>query len=182
MSLSPSVENYVLGRGVLSAAEWSGGAIGSYVDMGNAPTFEVELTLETLEHFSSRSGLKTKDKEVVLQAGYNLNFTLDEKSATNLRLFLLGTQSGQDIRGLTALDTEYALKFTSDNPEGPNEVWNFWKAKFKPAGAHGLISDEWATMQFTASGLSDATGHATSPYFTVTRVTSTSTTTTTTTT
>jgi hypothetical protein len=48
MSLSPSVENYVLGRGVLSAAEWSGGAIGSYVDMGNAPTFEVELTLETL--------------------------------------------------------------------------------------------------------------------------------------
>ena len=73
-------ELYTLGRGILSIAEWSGAGPGEYSDVGNCPRFEVNLTEEQLEHFSHRSGLKTKDKVVTLEVGYSLSFDLDEIS------------------------------------------------------------------------------------------------------
>ena len=59
---SPSTDNYMIGKGVLSIAKWTNGAVGSYVDVGNCPKFEYELTEQVLEHYNSRSGLKEQDQ------------------------------------------------------------------------------------------------------------------------
>jgi hypothetical protein len=179
----PNVDNYMIGKGVLSIAVWAGGSIGSYVDVGNCPAFTFEMTEQAIEHFSSRSGLKEQDQETVIQSGYTVNFTLDEISVENLRMFMKGTLSGtRIIYANTNTQVQYALKFISDNPVGPNTKFEFWKCKLTPNGAFSLISDEYTSLQFTGKGLADRTGHSTSPFFTATFDTTTSSTTTSTTT
>jgi hypothetical protein len=181
MKSSPSTSLYTLGRGILSIGEWSGTTPpASYTDVGNCSKFEVEVTETKLDHYSSRSGTKTKDKSVVLETGYTCTFDLDEMSLFNLRIFLKATLVGKNVlRANTAMDKEYALKFVSDNPAGPDETWEFWRCLLSPGGPFSLISDEWELLTFSAEGLSDVANHSTSPYFNVTFSTTTTTTTTT---
>lgn len=175
---SPSTTLYTLGRGILSMEEWSGSTPPvSYTDVGNCPRMEVEVTEEKLDHFSSRTGLRQKDKTVVLETGYTLNFDLDEISVRNMQAYLKATLSGGNVLLANMVtDREYALKFVSDNPVGPNEVWEFWRVELSPNGAFSLIGEEYSTLSFTGEGLSDATNHPTSTFFTVTFGTTTTTT------
>lgn len=180
-----SVENYSVGKGILWIAEWSGTTPpvdpGDYREMGNCPSIEVEPALERLAHYSSREGFRLKDKNPIIQTDYNVNFDCDEIASKNLNVFLLGNLDGNVIHAMQATDKEYALKFISDNPIGPNGTWNFWRATISSNGAMALIGEEWMTMSFMGEGLADVANHATSPYFDVTMVTTTTTTTTTTT-
>jgi hypothetical protein len=185
--ISPSTENYSLGKGVLKIGEWSGATAptypGQYTDVGNCPEFTIEVTETVLDHYSSRSGIKVKDKTVTLETGYTLKFKLDEKSVLNMKMFLKATLSGVNVLlANTQLNKEYALAFQADNPVGPNDLWQFWRCKLKPDGAFNLIGDTWQEMGFSGEGLADVAGHETSPYFSVTFATTTSTTSTTTTT
>jgi hypothetical protein len=178
-AVSPSTTLYTLGKGVLSIGEWSGATPpGAYTDVGNAPRFEVEVTEEVLDHYSSRSGTRVKDEQVVLETGYTLSFDLDEISILNLKTYLKGTLAGANvIQANQALGREHALKFVSDNPTGPNETWEFWRCRLAPGGPFSLISDDWALLSFTGEGLADRDNHASSPFFNVTFATTTTTTT-----
>ena len=180
---SPNVDNYMIGKGVLQIAKWDGGTVGLFVDVGNCPKFEYEMTESTLEHFSSRQSLKEQDQETVITSGYNVNFTLDEISVENLRMFMKGALSGtRIIYANQNVNQLYALKFISDNPVGPYCNYEFHKCKLTPSGAFSLISDEYTSLSFSGKGLADRAGHSTSPFITATFDTTTSTTTTTTTT
>lgn len=177
-----SVNNLTIGKGILSIAQWSGGSIGAYYDMGNVNSLEVEPVLERLPHYSSRSGFRTKDRNPIVQTEYTLNFVAEEICAENLNRFLLGTLQGENtVYGLMGTNIEYACRFVSDNPIGPNQTWDFWKLTLSPNGAMQLIGEEWMSMSFTGEGLADTGGHPSSPYFTVVTSEATSTTTTTTT-
>lgn len=163
-----SVENLAVGKGIISVGQWSGTTPpGSYSDMGNCPSLTVEPATERLPHYSSRTEFRLKDKNPIIQNDYTLTFDLDEMAAVNLNKFLMGTMSGSQILGLQGANLEFAIKFVSDNPIGPNQQWDFWKCTLSPSGALQLIGDEWMFMSFTAEGLADTTNHATSPYFTV---------------
>ena len=181
VATSHSTQLYTVGRGILYIAEWNGDtapSAGDFNDMGNAISIDVELTEDVMEHYTTRSGLKKKDKVVIIQSGYTVSFVLDEESIRNLRMWLKGTMSGSNvIMANTALNAEYALKFVSANATGPNQTWEFWKAKVSPNGTFSLISDDWAQLSFTAEGLADEAGHPTSQYFNVTFATTTTTTT-----
>lgn len=180
--LPSSVNLLSIGKGILTIAEWSAGVIGAYEDMGNVNSIEVEPVIERLPHYSSRSGFRTKDRNPIIQTDYNITFVAEEIAAVNLNRFLLGTLSGlRTVYGMQAPNVEYALHFVSDNPIGPNQVWDFWKVTLSPSGALQLIGEEWMSMSFAGEGLADVGGHPTSPYFTVVSSEATSTTTTTTT-
>lgn len=184
MPANPSTELLTLGKGALYLAEFSGGSPGTYRDLGNSPSVAVEIAIEVLDHFSSRSGSKEKDKQAVVQRGYKVNFDLDEKSKLNLALLTSGTLSGNTIQALTDAGTskEFALRFVSDNPEGPNDRWEFWKGKIRARGEVSLIGEEWMTMPFVFDGLKDAVNQASSPWFNIYYSTTTTTTTSSTTT
>lgn len=171
---SPDVNLYTLGRGVLYIGEWSGSTPpSSVVDLGNVPKMDVEITENVLNHYSFRTGLKTRDKIVTLESGYTATFELDEISAANLKYFLKGTivGAGQNvIRANTALSAEYALIFRAANPNsyGEKQKWEFWRCRLTPGGAFSLISDDWMKLPLKAEGLADAENHANTPYFDVT--------------
>ena len=167
---SPNPANYTLGRGVLSVGRWNGVTPPvdvDYVDLGNCPKLDVEVTETKLEHYLSRAMNKLKDKVVTLESGYNLNFELDELSINNLQMFLRASIDSGVILGIAVPDQEYAFKFVSNNPVGPNDVWQFWRCRLAPGAAMGLIADTWQSMQFKGEGLADIANHPTTPWFNV---------------
>lgn len=178
MATPASTNNYSIGKGELFIADWSSTGPGAYTSMGNCPSIEMEPTVERLEHYSSLSGLRNRDKYPIIQTAYTLTFDCDEIAAVNLSKYLLGSQSGEDILGLQNANQEYSLKFVAANPVGVKYTWNFWRCVLGPNGAMALIGDEWQVMSFSGEGLADTTNQAASPYFTVTRITTTTTSTT----
>jgi len=87
-------DNLVLGRGIvyLNRYNASGELLGER-DIGNCPELSYNVALSKLEHFNSRSGLKSKDKEVITQITPSLKFTVDEISIENFNMMSLGTSS-----------------------------------------------------------------------------------------
>jgi hypothetical protein len=164
------VLDYTISKGIFSIATYTNGVKGSYEDMGNCPTAEIEPVIERLPHYSSRTGYKTKDKNPVILTEYMLRFDLDEISAPNLTRFLLATRAAGTgvIKAMVAIDSEFAVKLVEDNPSGKNKTWEFHRMTLKPAGAMALITEEWAAMSYEGEGLSDTIGNPTSPYITVT--------------
>lgn len=177
--VNPSPQLYTLGRGIVSIGEWVGTTPPTppLTDVGNSPRFEVEVTEERLEHFASRSGTRLKDKTVVLETGYTLNFDLDEISVANMQKFLKASLTGSNVlHANQLLDKEYAIEFASDNPAGENQKWEFWRVQLNPGGAFNVISDEWSLLTFEGDGLADEANNPTSPFFDVTFITTTTTT------
>lgn len=87
--MGSSPENYTLGKGVVSFNRKVGSVYQGELDLGNCPEFSFNISIEKLEHFSSRGGLRAKDKEVISQVSPSVSFTLDEISADNLALLTL---------------------------------------------------------------------------------------------
>ena len=96
----PNTNDYNLGRGIVyfSLLDTNGLPTGGYRDLGNAPEFNVSFETETLEHQSSRLGLKVTDKEVVISQKCKLSLTLDEINFDNLAIVMSGTAlNDQDL-------------------------------------------------------------------------------------
>lgn len=178
------VELYTLSRGILYIAtlDPTTKIPGSFTDLGEVATMDIEPTEEILDHFSRRSKVRVKDKVVTLESGYVLNFTLEEYSLANMALFVRGNYSGLTVSANQNLAGEYALRFVEDNAEGYNKTWDFRRVKIRPNGAMTLLGDEWSQMPFTAEGLDDSTNNPTSPFFDIAFHTTTTTSTTTSTT
>lgn len=90
MADTPNTDNYTLGKGVVFFNQLVSGAYTGERDLGNAPAFTFSIALEKLEHFSSRGGLKAKDKEIISQITPAVAFTLDEVNKENMALLTLG--------------------------------------------------------------------------------------------
>jgi len=87
-------DNYTLGRGIVYLSMYDAqGNLGKEIDVGNAPELSFNIDISTLEHFSSRSGIKAKDKEIVTEVKPSISFVLDEMKVSNMEMFLLGSSA-----------------------------------------------------------------------------------------
>lgn len=87
--------NYTIGgTRILFAEETSTGVFGEYTDLGNIVSASVAAEIDRLEHFTAKSGTRTKDREVVRQASFSIPFTFDEPNAYNLNLLFMGKKTG----------------------------------------------------------------------------------------
>lgn len=151
MADAPSVTNYTIGKGVVSFKKTGAP---SYRDLGNVPTLEFTPTIETLDHFSSRSGVREKDLTVVLQKAGTLRMVMEEFDAENMALMLLGT-SGVDASGYTYIDIfsesqiSGELQFIGTNDVGRLFQLDLLKVDFIPGSSVSFISDEWGQLEIT---------------------------------
>ncbi len=118
MAVSPSTDNYTLGKGVVFFDQ-KNQTTGLYMgerDLGNAPAFAFNTAIEKLDHYSSRGGLKAKDKEIISQITPGVTFTLDEINKQNLALLTLGelNEVTQVAGGATAEAVTAHLGLRSD--------------------------------------------------------------------
>lgn len=87
MAVSPSTENYMYSKGsIFFRPEGENG----YLHLGNCPAFSLNVELEKAEHFSSMSGIKEKDFSKVIQKSAKGSITMEELSAENLNLVMMG--------------------------------------------------------------------------------------------
>ncbi len=150
---SPNINNYFIGKGVL---EFQRDGDAEYRDMGNATTVEFTPDLETLDHFSSRAGVKTKDRTVVISKSGTLHIVLEEWTPANMAIALLGEQ-GVDGNGNIAIDifatnaVSGKLRFRGTNEVGPKYQVELNRVDFIPSAALGFLSDEWGAIDLTAN-------------------------------
>ena len=92
---TPSTENYVLGRGMLYWDPWDTSTTAYLGEraLGNAPEVSINMNATFLDHFSSMSGFKSKDKTVVNEVSPQVTFTLEELVSDNWQLLVFGTKT-----------------------------------------------------------------------------------------
>jgi len=153
MPASPNVQNYHIGKGIVSFKE-TGASV--FTDLGNAPSFVYTPTIEKLEHFSSREGVKTKDFTAITQAGATITFTLDEITGLNLSFFSLAEQ-GTDTDGNITLSGLSKTEFTGDiKVVGTNDIGQqvdyIGRISVVPAGEFSFITaeDEFSVLTIEA--------------------------------
>lgn len=104
---SPNTENYFIGKGNVY---WMGSEETVWRHLGNVPEFEVSLTIDKLDHFSSMEGTRKKDRSIVREQGGTVRMVLEELTAQNLELALMGTASA------AAVDLDTTGDITSGDP------------------------------------------------------------------
>lgn len=85
--ISPNINGYYIGKGIVS---WQALGAAGFTDLGNVSSFEITPQIKTLPHYSARLGIKTKDAEVVQEKSCQIKLTMDEFTAVNLQIVLLG--------------------------------------------------------------------------------------------
>lgn len=157
-NVSHSVDLYTIGKGILQFDRFdSDGLPTGLRDLGNAPNFTLTPSEDSLEHFSSREGIKTLDLEVSLIRKITGKFTLDEYDRENLRLALFGATGAWAINLLTAGTIEGTLDFVGTNDVGPRFHVEIWKAKLKPVSEINFISEGWGAIDFEFTVQKDIT-------------------------
>jgi len=161
MPTSPNVNNYHIGKGVVSFKEVGQS---TYRDLGNAPSFVYTPAVEKLEHFSSREGVKTKDFTAITQISATIKVTLDEVTGENLQYFALG-ELGTDTDGNVTIDAMQKTEFVGDiKVVGTNDIGQKVDfdatVSFVPEGDFSFITaeDQFTTLELTAEIQRDASG------------------------
>lgn len=156
-AVSPNVLLYSVLKGTVSFTPTAG----SPRDLGNAPEFELTPTVDKLDHFSSRAGTRKKDRSVVREQTLTARIVLDEWTADNLKIALMGGDlttgtDGTKSFGIFAVsEITGALTFTGTNDVGSKVSLDLPSVSFTPSGSLNLISDEWGQMEISAEVLFD---------------------------
>ncbi len=158
MGTSPDVLNYYIGKGVVSI-KLDGES--SFRNIGNVPELELTPVIEKLDHFSSTAGIKTKDRSVATTVGGTLRIVLDEMTAENLQLALVGaldfdSASDTEIDILSLSELKGAVNFVGANDVGQQLDFSLLSVDFSAGAGVNLISDEWGQIEITGELLSVA--------------------------
>jgi hypothetical protein len=129
-------------------------------DLGNCPEFELTPAVDKLDHFSSRAGVRSKDRSVAREKTLEVRMVLDEYSPENVRMALLGSAltpstSGQEFGIFSESEIRGAVRFVGTNDIGSQINLNLPSVSFLPSSAQNFISEEWGTMELTGDVLFD---------------------------
>lgn len=156
INVSPDAENLQVGKGKVFFKKEGAS---EFVDIGNVPELEYEPTIERLDHFTSRAGIRTKDKSVVIERGGSLRVLMEEMTAFNLHMVLMGVIGNDGPAGEPSVDifqsdiVKGELKFEATNDVGPRWDLHFYNVEFAPSGSFNPISDEWNQVEVTGEVL-----------------------------
>jgi hypothetical protein len=152
MAESPNTDNYTLGKGVVFFDQLVSGVYTGERDLGNAPEFNFSIAIEKLEHYSSRGGLKAKDKEIISQITPSLAFTLDEINKENIALLTLGDVI-EVTQALGAADAEEVTAYLGKRTPLANRGVTFWNLPYDGGSTPTLF-----VVGETVTGAGGATG------------------------
>lgn len=156
---SPDTGNLYLGKGI-AYFKISGEA--DYRDMGNIPEIELTPEIEELEHFTSRTGVRTKDLTVVLEKSGTVRWVMEEWTPANLQLFFLGGTIDENAQGGPVFDilssdaVSGAWKFIGANAQGPQYLVELYNVRVVPNAGLNLIGEEWGTIEVNGEMLLDS--------------------------
>lgn len=152
---SPNVLYYSVLKGIVKFTPTGG----VQRDLGNAPEIELTPGTEKLDHFSSRAGVRSKDRSVLLEKTLTLRIVIDEFDPENVRMALLGstvadnTSGNASFRIFAESEITGAIYIEGTNTIGSQVRLQLPSVSFTPSGSINFISEEWAQMELTAEVL-----------------------------
>lgn len=169
MSTSPDIANLSVGKGIVSFTP-DGGA---ERDLGEVSTLTTTPNVDILDYFSARSGISKKVKSVVRTTSLEVAMTMNEITAENLALQLLGevqqlTTGQKTFRIMSQAAVTGSLKFTGTNNIGNKVDIVLDSVTFRPSGAFSPISEDWQGVEVTGEALATEYTDGTSDFGSVT--------------
>lgn len=158
--LSPNIGNYYIGKGIVKI-KLLGESM--YTHVGNCPTFEFQAKVTQLDHYSSMTGVKVKDFTAVTEISGSLTMILEEFTARNMGLALLGLPTGGPSPSPDSIDIFSdpviygSIRFDGENDIGPRWTVEFPLVSIKPNKALALIGSTWGTIDLMGDVLFDHT-------------------------
>ena len=154
--ISPNPDNYFIGRGILW---WKNTGAGSttWRDLGNAPVVQFKPAIKNLDHFSSRQGIKNKDKSVPIEANATVVMQLEEWTRDNLALAMMGPEGVSPFDILIESTVTGGIFLLGTNSIGARMAMNLPIVNLTPTGTFDFIgtSDKFGTLEITGDVLAD---------------------------
>ncbi len=168
MATAPNILNYTILQGIVSFAVGATEPVTWLAshDLGNVIKAEVALDgVESKQHFSRRTGIRSVDVEQVTKKGATLTLDLEEYTVGNLRLALSGdtpvaaTPSGMKFKLMGNTAVVGWVKIDGTNTIG-GKISFLGKVSVKPAGTLNLISqnDDYDNFSVAMTILADVNG------------------------
>lgn len=167
-----SNNNYTLGRGELYFSRFADPDAktlpegGGFRFLGNVPTFTVNITATTLDHYRATRGVKVKDLTVTVQVDYAANIVMEDISIPNLALSFL-SDSNDYTRAAATGQTEtlhnvipgrrYFVGMSDDNPGGFRNIANVVVDGLTP-GVDYFFDGESGGIEFNIGGAVTSAG------------------------
>lgn len=134
-----------------------------FEDIGNCPKLEFTGEFESIEHFSSREGVKTRDKKAIISRKGTLNISLDEVTIETIQYAMLGgTPTGatgaQRMNIFDTANITCAVRLVGTNDYGKTFTWQYNSVDIIPGNAISFIGDDWTTLDLTGEVGADANG------------------------
>lgn len=126
-------QNYSLGRGKVYFDEFVAGTFNLTGEqyIGNTPDFNMNVTSQTLDHYTADDAVKILDEQALIQIDRKGTFHTDNIGVGNLAKFFLGTTgivtstagsiTGEQINGVIP-DRYYQLGVSTATPSGVRNV------------------------------------------------------------
>lgn len=153
------IDNTFIGKGIVKV-KLTGAAV--YRDIGEVPELEFSMTVNKLDYFSNRSGVRTKVRSVVTEKSATLRIVMSELTFDNMALALMGSTEDSpaaDQIGILSEDSiTGAVRFVGTNSVGAKVQLDFDNVLFTPSGSFNPISDEWGQLEVSAEVLANAAG------------------------
>jgi hypothetical protein len=157
---SQHIDNTFIGKGIVKFMKTGAG---SYRDLGEVPEFEFTMTVDRLDYFSNRSGIRTKARTVVREKSATVRIVMSELTADNLALYMMDdaaaagspVASPYTIQIFSASEITGALRFVGQNDVGAKVQLDFFNVSFSPSASFSPISDEWGQLEITGDVLID---------------------------
>lgn len=152
---SPDVRNYAVLKGNIYFTPAGGDPVNDRRHLGNVPEGEFEPSVEVIDHFSAMEGVRTKDFTATLQKTATLTLTIEELTAANFSLALMGDvetdSDGNKVVDILSTDVVRGrVEIVGTNDIGPKMTWNFPSVAFRPSGAISFIGDDdWSNIEVT---------------------------------
>lgn len=166
MATSPNIANYTIAQGIISFLEGAATPTVSSVfrDLGNCPKATLKGNVTTKDHFSSRTGTRTKDVSRVTEKSATIDLELEEFTAENLRLAMAGgslsaaTPSGQKFDYMGETDMIGWLKIVGTNDIGA-KVSFLGKCSVSPNGSYDFVGNgDYGSISISLEVLADSAG------------------------
>jgi len=155
---SPNAFNYYAGGGSVKIQRPSDTMQN---DAGYVQAFEVTPKATILDHFNARTGIRQKDMSIVSEISGELAMTMEEWTATNMSLVLMGAET--DVTGtataVTATIQIFTLgvqlchvTFTGFNTAGPQWTVDLPTVQVSPSKTLQFISEtKWGQIDVTGA-------------------------------
>lgn len=149
MPAPPSTQNYKVG-GIRVR-------LGT-LDLGNVVSFSMDSSnIETLDHFSARSGTRKLDKQVVTQKRLTFTVELDEHARELYQYLVMGNLSGtNEVHAMTNPLPESSVYIEYVEESGPIWTFSHSKAVVRPSGEADFGEfDDWVSYELEIEVLED---------------------------